>query len=185
MRAAAPEPGKRSVLATAAGLLPFLVGIAACTPVDRQSADTTGALPAPMYSAVLMNGDSVSLAAQRGSVVLLNIWATYCIPCRDEMPLLQKLHEEQSGRGLRVVGVSVDARGAEERVSQFLTEYGVTFPIWLDPDERASFIFRAIGVPATYIITRDGKVIWQRLGPIEADDPKMKAALEEALSARG
>jgi cytochrome c-type biogenesis protein len=166
----------------------LLAAIGACGKQgDRPEADLPDARAAatqavPHYSAVLLDGDSVSLEAQRGSPVLLNIWATWCIPCREEMPLLQKLYEANASRGLRVVGVSVDARGAEDRVRLFRKEFGVTFPIWLDPDERASFIFRAIGVPATYLIDREGRIVWRKLGPIEADDRTMQQALEQALA---
>ena len=153
---------------------------AACGPGDQQPADSASApQPAPMYAAVSMKGDSVSLKSLEGKVVLLNIWATYCIPCREEMPYLQTLHTKFESKGFQVVGISVDARGMEDRINKFLGELSVTFPIWLDPDERASFVFRAIGVPASYLITRDGKIVWRKLGPIDANDPTLAAKMAE------
>jgi cytochrome c-type biogenesis protein len=168
-------------LAAHGAALLFVVSACASQQDQPAPAQKADASVVPAYSAVLLDGDSVSLAAQRGHPVLLNIWATWCIPCREEVPLLQKLHEAKRGDGLRVIGVSVDARGAEQRIRDFVKEFGVTFPIWLDPDERASFIFRAIGVPATYLIDREGRMVWRKLGPIEVTDKSMLAALDSVL----
>jgi cytochrome c-type biogenesis protein len=160
-------------------MLLFALCIAACTPTDSGGAGD--ATPAPDLTLVSMQGDTVTLQALRGEAVLLNIWATWCAPCREEMPLLEQLHKEHRDAGLRVVGVSIDARGEEERIGRFLTEFNVTFPIWLDPDERASYVFRAIGVPATYMVDRSGHIIWRHLGPLTADDPALKSAVTRAL----
>ncbi len=165
--------GRRVSAAIGATLL-----LASCTPVDTTAG---GGTPAPDYKAVALLGDSVSLKDHRGQVVLLNIWATWCEPCREEMPFLQKVHQQHKDAGLRIVGVSIDARGEEARIKRFLSEFGVTFPIWLDPDDRASFLFRAIGVPASYLIARDGKVVWKHLGPISDRDTSFSAALARAL----
>src|SRR5690606_9627000 len=82
---------------------------------------------APDYGAPTLGGDTIRLESLRGSPVLLNVWATWCPPCREEMPALQELHERYADRGLRVVGVSVDSRGAEAAIRQFLDEGGLTF----------------------------------------------------------
>jgi thiol-disulfide isomerase/thioredoxin len=84
-------------------------------------------------AAVDLAGDTVSLQAYRGEGVLLNLWATWCPPCRAEMPYLQELADEYAPRGLRVVGVSVDDRGAHDQVLAFLEESGVRYEILLDP----------------------------------------------------
>lgn len=140
--------------------------------------------PAPAYHAVSITGDSVSLSEIRGRVVLLNVWATWCHPCREEIPFLQTLHERYAGRGLELVGVSVDARGEEETIRQFAKDFKMTYPLWLDPDERVQATFLAIGVPATYLIDRDGVLQWRHVGPVRADDPTLMRALEHALGTR-
>ncbi|MGH7462585.1 MAG: TlpA disulfide reductase family protein, partial [Longimicrobiales bacterium] len=97
-------------------LLPLLalVNLACEAPPERvsiralQAGDT-----APKFAAVTLAGDTVSLSALRGRAVLLNVWATWCIPCRDEMPALETLHRERANDGLRVVSVSIDAAGME------------------------------------------------------------------------
>jgi len=123
--------------------------------------------PAPSYTAVSLSGDSVSLAAFHGKPVLLNVWATWCHPCRDEIPELQAIHERYKTRGLELVGVSID--------------FKMTYPIWRDPDERVSTRFLVVGVPATFLIDRSGVLRWRKTGPIEPGDSSLVAAIERAL----
>ena len=140
--------------------------------------------PAPEYSAVTLAGDSITLASMRGDVVLLNMWATWCHPCREEIPALQRLHESLADSGLRVVGVSVDAGGEAERVAAFAREFGVTYAIWLDPDERVAETFYTIGVPTTLLIDRSGTVRWRHTGPVKDTDPALRRALRDVLAER-
>src|SRR5690606_10975724 len=128
---------------------------------------------APEYAAAALNGDSAPLADYEGEVVLLNVWATWCIPCREEVPALQRLHERFSEEGLRVVGVSVDAQGEARTVREFANEFSVTYDIWLDPDERVIDDFRVIGVPNTFLIDREGIIRWKHIGPVRDDDPAL------------
>lgn len=153
--------------------------VAACESDERMAAVGR---PAPDYSAVSIDGDSVSLAAHRGQVVLLNVWATWCHPCRDELPVLQKLHEKYASQGLNLVGVSVDASGKEGRVREFARSFGITYPIWLDPDEGVAHTFLAVGVPATFLIGRDGTLLWRHVGPIRENDPRLMPVLVAALT---
>jgi cytochrome c-type biogenesis protein len=141
--------------------------------------------PAPAYSAISLNGDSVSLDQARGRVVLLNVWATWCHPCRDEIPILQALHERYAPRGLDLVGVSVDARGEEATIREFARDFRMTYPVWLDPDERVQSTFFAIGVPATFLIDRAGVLRWRHVGPVRANDTTLVRALERALAGDG
>lgn len=137
--------------------------------------------PAPSYHAVSLTGDSVSLQQSRGRVVLLNVWATWCHPCRQEIPVLQALHERYAARGLDLVGVSVDARGEEDTIREFAADFRMTYPLWLDPDERVQTTFFAIGVPATFLIDRGGVLRWRHVGPVRASDSSLVRALERAL----
>jgi cytochrome c biogenesis protein CcmG, thiol:disulfide interchange protein DsbE len=139
--------------------------------------------PAPVYGARTLACDSVHLADLRGQVVLLNVWATWCPPCREEMPDLQEIYERHSARGLEIVGVSVDARNEREAVRRFVEEYQLTFTIWHDPDDAVGGRFRVIGVPSTFLIGRDGVLLWRHVGPVTADDPALNRMLEDALAA--
>ena len=138
-------------------------------------------LPAPAYATVSLDGDSVSLAQQQGKVVLLNIWATWCHPCRDEIPELRTIHNRYRDRGLELVGVSVDTDGTDETIRTFMKDFQMTFPIWRDPDERISTRFLAVGVPATFLIDKEGVLRWRKTGPIAPNDTSLTAAIERAL----
>jgi len=156
------------------------LAMAGCTPDFGSGAAVIGE-PAPAYAALDLDGTEVSLAALRDTVVLLNIWATWCPPCRDELPVLQALHAEYAGQGFKVVGVSVDSPGEQERIRRFAREFGITYPLWHDPDERISTLFRAVGVPASYLIDRDGVLRWRRVGPVHAGDTELAAAISTSL----
>lgn len=136
----------------------------------------------PAYGARLVSGDSVSLAGLRGAPVLLNVWATWCHPCREEMPALQRVHERWGDRGLRVVGVSIDGGMDGAEVEAFARDLGARFPIWLDPQERVTNRFGTTGVPTTFLIGPDGTLLWKRIGPVHDDDPEMAERIEAALS---
>ena len=159
-----------------------IVALLACGDDERRSARPPEVgKPAPDYHAVSLTGDSVSLAGARGRVVLLNVWATWCHPCREEIPILQALHERYAARGLELIGVSVDARGEEDTIREFANDFGMTYPLWLDPDERVQSTFLAIGVPATFLIDRTGVLRWRHVGPVRAADSTLVRELERAL----
>jgi cytochrome c biogenesis protein CcmG, thiol:disulfide interchange protein DsbE len=140
--------------------------------------------PAPAFAASMPGGDTVSLGALRGDPVLLNVWATWCPPCREEMPALQVLHETYGPRGLRVIGVSVDSRGAESAIRSFTADHGITFTILHDPAEAVSRQFRINGVPETFLIDADGRIAHRWIGAFDplADDAtrRIEAALTRA-----
>jgi cytochrome c biogenesis protein CcmG, thiol:disulfide interchange protein DsbE len=137
--------------------------------------------PVPAYAAVALGGDSVHVASLRGDVVLLNVWATWCIPCRKEIPELQALHQQYSAQGLRVLGVSVDQPGADADVADFAKAFGMTYPILRDPDETISMLFAIPGVPASFLVDREGIVQWRHLGPFKSDDSAFVAVLNSLL----
>lgn len=138
--------------------------------------------PAPRYAATSLAGDSVSTAALAGKVVLLNIWATWCAPCRAEIPYLQSVYEQHRAEGLEIVGVSVDARGQDAAIRDFAQEFRMTYPIWRDPDERVQSLYLALGVPSSYLIDRKGVLRWRRLGTIRESDTTLTRALAAALA---
>jgi cytochrome c biogenesis protein CcmG/thiol:disulfide interchange protein DsbE len=132
---------------------------------------------APGFTAHDLQGRPVALEDLRGEVVLLNIWATWCAPCREEMPSMQRLHERLGAQGLRVVAVSVDGASPTERlagapekvVGDFARELGLTFPIWLDPSGEVQRTYRTTGVPESFVIDRNGTIVKKVLGATEWD----------------
>jgi cytochrome c biogenesis protein CcmG/thiol:disulfide interchange protein DsbE len=161
-------------------LLTLVLG--GCGEAERRAPPTAGN-PAPQYAAPTLSGDTLALADLQGQAVLLNIWATWCPPCREEMPALEALHRDMADEGLRVVAVSVDSRSAAGDVRQFLDEYGITFTVLHDPDEQVSRTFRTTGVPETYLIDRDGTIVKRWIGKIDAASEAVRGPVREALGA--
>lgn len=158
------------------------LALAACGEAGSGGEDGEGVETSiPTLDAITLDGDSVALTDLRGEVVLLNVWATWCVPCRKEAPELQALHEQHRDRGLRVVGVTVDNRGVEDQIHQFIEQHGMTYDIWWDPDGSAIAEFGAAGVPLTVLLDRDGRVTWRHLGAFHADDPGLREAIRTTL----
>jgi len=172
---------------TRVALVVFAAALGGCARGDRADASSANPVavgaPAPAYAATTITGAPAALADLRGRVVLLNIWATWCKPCRQEMPALDTLERRHAAAGLTVVGVSIDEPGERDRIAPFAQELGASYTLWHDPDDRVSSTFLAIGVPASYLIDRDGTLRWRHVGPVTADDPALTAALREALGA--
>ena len=115
---------------------------------------------APDFRAVTLDSTPRprTLADYRGQVVLLNLWATWCGPCRREMPSIQALHDSLGARGLKVVAVSVDDPGAEEAIRDFAREYGLTFEILHNPSGDIQRAYQTSGLPETFVIDREGVI---------------------------
>jgi cytochrome c-type biogenesis protein len=158
-----------------------LVIASACIPDDGRVMPRVGN-PAVEYPAATLAGDTVTLASLRGQVVLLNLWATWCVPCRTETPYLEQLSVEYLDRGLQVVGISLDTGDAADQVEMFVEEFGVTYTILHDPQMRGMDLYQVPGLPATFLIDREGILRWIRYGPILEGDTNFLGALEELLS---
>jgi peroxiredoxin len=140
--------------------------------------------PAPEFELASLAGSSVSLSSQRGQVLFVNFWATWCPPCRDEAPSLQRLYSELREEGFQVLAVSIDAPSARGDVEAFRTEFELTFPILLDPSQAVHAAFGVTGVPETYLIDADGRVAERFIGPRNWDDPRYARAVRRLLAAR-
>lgn len=138
-------------------------------------------LTVPAYASRALEGDSVSLEQLRGRPVLLNVWATWCIPCRTEVPVVERLYQRYSPKGLAVVGVSVDNADHVQAIRQFMRTYNITYPVWLDPEKQVLRDFIAIGVPATFLIDRKGTLLYKHLGPLLDDDWGMHRIIQNSL----
>jgi cytochrome c biogenesis protein CcmG/thiol:disulfide interchange protein DsbE len=140
---------------------------------------------APQFHAVnLATGDSITLDAYRGQVVLLNVWATWCEPCRVEMPSLQRLHEKIGGEGLKVVTVSVDEADSGV-VKAFQREYGLTFIMLQDRSRAIERIYQTTGVPESFIINREGRIVKKVIGAHPWDSPADQELMRRLLAQRG
>lgn len=165
---------------TRLGRCAFIWLVAGCGARGELRAPTIGA-PAPPYVAMNLDGAAVRLDSLQGSVVVLNIWATWCEPCRDEIPQLQALHDSLGARGMTMLGVSIDEPGMGSEVSDFARSQGMTYPIWLDPSRDVAAQFLTIGVPETFVIDRAGKIRFRLIGALRRGDTTLVAAIRAAL----
>ncbi|MEP7064713.1 MAG: TlpA disulfide reductase family protein [Gemmatimonadota bacterium] len=142
---------------------------------------------APGFRAVTV--DSVprthTLADYKGQVVLLNIWGTFCIPCREEMPAIEKLHRTMAPQGLKVVAVSMDEPGFEGKIREFVKEFGLTFQILYDPTGKITNDYQTTGVPETFVIARDGVIRKKMIGASDWNSPTNRALIAQLLAEPG
>ena len=138
---------------------------------------------APDFEAVALS-DSVTkhIDDYKGEVVLLNIWATWCGPCRVEMPSMERLERELGPKGLKIVAVSVDVAGSERRIREFANELGLTFELLHDAPGVIQRDYQTTGVPETFIIGRDGRVRRRIIGADDWSSPANIAFLERLLA---
>ena len=121
-------------------------------------------LPAPDLNLTTLDGANVSLSAFRGSVVLVNLWATWCPPCREEMPALQSFYDEHRSNGFILIAIDQGETSAE--VNPFVEEFNLTFPVWLDPASQAGAAFNTMNLPSSYVIDRSGRIRLMWIGGI-------------------
>lgn len=165
----------RALILLGAGLI--LMGVATAVllfgsggQANGSTASTVGIVPmaveyaAPELALPDLEGVKHSLADYRGQVVLVNNWATWCPPCKAEMPTLQAYFDQHQADGFTLV--AIEAGGSNDDVRQFVDEYGLTFPVWVDQGLRALGAFRNDSLPSSYVIDRQGVVRYAWTGPI-------------------
>jgi cytochrome c biogenesis protein CcmG/thiol:disulfide interchange protein DsbE len=134
---------------------------------------------APGFHLTSDSGKAIQLSDFQGKFLVLNFWATWCPPCLEELPSLSRLHENFEGRGVVVLGVSVDEDAQAYR--EFLTRAGVKFLTARDPERKVSRTYGTFKYPETYFIDRKGKVVQKIIGARDWTDPQMVADLEQLL----
>lgn len=122
-----------------------------------------------------------TLTEYKGKVVLLNVWATWCEPCRVEMPSIEKLYHEFGPQGLVVLGVSVDDPGADDAIRDFAREYGLTFTILHDAKQQTKTNFQVTGFPETFVIGREGTIRKKVIGAADWSSDANRALIRELL----
>jgi thiol-disulfide isomerase/thioredoxin len=127
-----------------------------------------------------LSGAPVELGGRGGPLTLVNVWATWCTSCREEMQDLAGIHRDYGPLGLRVVAVSVDA-GSERLVRRVVESESLTFPVVHDQAGRIQKQYRVVGVPTNYLIGSDGRVLWQQVGGIHGNLPKVRVEVEKGL----
>lgn len=137
---------------------------------------------APTFQAIdLRTGRPARFADYRGQVVLLNIWATYCIPCRTEMPAIERLSHRLAGTDFHVLAVSVDVVDSTA-VDAFVRQLGLTFTVWHDQPGHTQRLYQTTGVPETFVIDRHGVIVKKAIGAIDWDDPVNEILIRRLLA---
>ncbi len=152
--------------------LALLPAAAAPPPIDG---------PAPPFQ-LEQNSSSalVDLSRLRGHVVMLSFWASWCVPCRAEMPLLDRLYRKERHRGLTLLGIALDAQVADTKA--FLLRTPVSFPILFDPESRISGLYGVIGMPSAALIDRQGRLRWVHSGYQPGDESEYQRQIERLLN---
>ena len=173
---------RRLAIAIVAVVL-LVTGLAYAGAFDLAKSRVSPGSPAPDFRAVTLDAQPVArtIADYRGQVVLLNLWATWCGPCEWEMPSIQALHNDFAGAGLKVVAVAVDDPGFEQRVRDFVARKGLTFEILSEGTGRIEADYEARGIPATYLIGKDGLIRKRVAGASDWNTPTNRALIAQLL----
>lgn len=141
---------------------------------------------APDFTAVdLATGDSVSLRERyRGSVTLVNIWATWCIPCRVEMPAMERVYQALAPRGFKIAAVSID-EGSPEEVRAFGKELGISFDMLQDRSTAVQQAYQTTGVPESFLLNRDGVIVKRVIGAHDWGSEVNRKLIERLLEEKG
>lgn len=145
----------------------------------QASANVQVASQAPDFTLHAMKGPNTRLQELRGRVVMVNFWATWCGPCRQEMPHLNRLHEKYNRAGLVLLGVNVDDDPAN--AAAVATKLGIQFPVLLDTDKKVSDQYDLQAMPSTYLIDRDGKVRFVHRGYLNGYEALYEKQIRELL----
>lgn len=139
----------------------------------------------PPFTFIDADSKSKSLADFSGKIVLLNIWATWCLPCREEMPALDALETKLGGKDFQVVAVNID-KGGPDKAAAFLNETGAThLALYTDPTGKLFATLKSVGMPTTLILDRDGEEIGRLVGPADWASPEAVAVIEAAIAGGG
>ncbi len=137
-------------------------------------------MPAPEFSLQTVDGQTLSLSDLRGKAVMVNFWATWCPPCRAEMPDMQQVYAERGSSDIAILAVNVQE--AAELVNQFVARYGLKFPILMDPSGNVFTAYRVSSLPTSYFVDREGRIASVNVGALNRQG--MVKQLDAALQAR-
>jgi peroxiredoxin len=153
--------------------------IAANPAAEASKLKTLTPKPAPALSLQDMDGKNVKLSDYRGKVVLVNFWATYCAPCRTEMPAMNRVRRELAGKGFEIL--SVDIAENVPAVRKFMQQTPIDFPVLMDAEGKSMKPWNAIALPSSYLIDRKGRLRASLAAAAEWDAPEYKAAIQALL----
>jgi cytochrome c biogenesis protein CcmG/thiol:disulfide interchange protein DsbE len=157
--------------------------VSIATPAAKTGSVTAGKV-ATDFKLRDLGGREVSLSSMRGKVVFLNLWATWCEPCRREMPSIEKLYEKFGrDKSFVILAVSEDSDGSKA-VAPYVKQSGYRFEILLDPRNDVGEAYNVSGIPETFVIDRDGRIVAHHLGPYNWANPDIRDALQELINSK-
>lgn len=139
-----------------------------------------GDIPAPDFAFPGLDGKMIRLSDHKGKVVLVNIWATWCPPCVDEMPSMEKLYQKFEAENFEILAVSIDESGLKA-VAPFMKKTGLTFPALIDSEGTIKTAYRITGIPESFIIDKQGFLIKKIVGPVDWASPKVFRFFSELI----
>ena len=142
-------------------------------------AQSASAKPAPNFTLKSLAGKNMKLSEMTGNVVLINFWASWCGPCREEMPLLNALHKKYEPLGFTVLGVNVEEDAGNAR--GFLRDFPVNFPVLLDNQNRVSKLYNVVAMPTTVVVDRDGNMRFLHKGYKPGDEKKYRKMVKKLV----
>ncbi|MDA3941089.1 MAG: TlpA disulfide reductase family protein [Spirochaetia bacterium] len=140
-------------------------------------------MDAPEFSAENLEGKQISLSSQKGKVILLNLWATWCPPCRAEMPSMERLYQKLNDPNFTILAIATPTPPKEtrEKIIDFVDENGYTFPVLIDDSKEISYQYGSGSIPTSWIIDAEGKVLARFVGAMEWDSELMLEVFEELI----
>ncbi len=145
--------------------------------------ETRASQPAPALQAVDLQGRAKTLADYRGKVVLLNFWATWCPPCRREMPSMERLRRKMAGQPLEIV--ALDSAESRDDVQTYLAQLDLGFPVLLDVDGQNTRRWKVYALPTTFLLDAEGRIRYVLKGPTEWDEAEALQAIKTLLAETG
>ncbi|KKM09265.1 hypothetical protein SY88_19775 [Clostridiales bacterium PH28_bin88] len=135
-----------------------------------KAADISTGKPAPDFSLPSLTGERVSLSDFRGQVVILNFWATWCPPCKEEMPDLNRFYLEEKDKGVMLLAVNIMQRDTPEGIRSFMKDNGYDMPVLLDESQKVGATYRVAYIPTTYFIDREGIIRYSKTGALNSTE---------------
>jgi len=158
---------------------PLAALLAALVAVAWPAAATDGSPPAPAFKLANRAGGDMSLSDLKGQVVMINFWASWCGPCRQEFPALDQIYSKYKPMGFQMVGINVETEKAD--AERFLGKTPVSFPILFDPDNQVSGSYGVSAMPTTFLVDRQGRLRWQHRAYRPGDEAKYIEQIRQML----
>jgi peroxiredoxin len=157
----------------------WLISALLCVPLTLQAVSHQDV--APDFTLKSLQGSNLRLDEYKGQVVLINFWATWCGPCRQELPLLDRIHQRYQDAGFAVLGINVEGANKADEAQAMVSKAGVTFPVLIDEGQQVSELYALEAMPTSVVVDRDGVVRYVHLGYKPGDEAKYLEVVKQLI----